>query len=232
MSAAGKVVEASPVGTLVTPLWRKIEWAVHKEAAPEAVAAQSADSSTSVNLYPQLLGRQNPEKAVIVEFGKIILGQSGEAGQAVWAKKLDVPSEESIRLASAKLKSAEVRAKSHGYSDVLKFYPDRGHSVDRLVFINVANALLMNNIAYRDSVGVDIYTWGPTTEYCSQKRYHSLIPLVSAYAPADVYECYGCALYGLSAGNLSTVLDKSVAQALRSIIERVARGAASINTVD
>jgi len=108
---------------------------------------------------------------------------------------------------------------------VLEAYPNRGHSVERLVYINIVNALLANNISYGDSEGVDIKSWGPTAEYCNRKKYHSLIPLVSAYAPAEVGADFGVALAALVMNGLKEVRDKSVAYALRGIIQRIVKQA-------
>jgi hypothetical protein len=78
-------------------------------------------------------------------------------------------------------------------------------------------------------VGVDIKAWGPTTEYCHRKKYHSLIPLVSAYCPADIYNNFGSALSALVQGNLTSVRDRSVAYALRGIIQRIVKQSAREN---
>ena len=160
---------------------------------------------------------------VLREFGKLILLRAGDNGRSIWEKKLDVPTTQDIELAAAKLSDPAVRSKSRSYADVLERYPQQGHSVERLVYVNVANALLANNISFADSQGVSIKTWGPTAEYCARKKYHSLIPLVSAYSPPDIYADFGAALAALVVDNLKDVRDHSVAFALRGIIQRIVK---------
>ena len=128
-------------------------------------------------------------------------------------------------MATVKEKRADpaLRQTCKTYKDVLDTYPGSGHSVDRLVYINIMNALLANNISFSDSVGVDIMTWGPAAEYCNLKKYHCLVPLVSAYASADDFNCYGHALASMVIDGLGNVRDSSVAYALRGIVQRIAK---------
>jgi hypothetical protein len=160
---------------------------------------------------------------VLREFGNFILLRAGERGEAIWKGKLDAPTKEQVALVKEKLADPELRKNCHTFKDVLDTYPGSGHSVDRLVYINIMNALLANNLAYTDTVGVDIMTWGPAAEYCNLKKYHTLVPLVSAYSPFDVYNCYGAALAAMVMDGLGEVRDSSVAYALRGIVQRIAK---------
>ena len=218
----GKLIDQSELADLLNSLWRKIEWVAHQNATGNN-AALSAEGDTTIHLFPALMENDKAGELVLREFGKLILLRSGENGQAIWAKKLDVPTEEDINIAISKLGDVGLRQKCTEFANVLDYYPERGHSVERLVYVNIVNALLANNLSYADSVNVDLREWGPTTEYCARRKYHSLIPLVSAYAPADVYQDFGAALSALVVDNLSQVRDKSVAYALRGIIQRVTK---------
>lgn len=213
---AHKLIASSDLKDSLMPLWRSVEWQGHAEGDGGAVLCQQ--SSAVIHLHPDLSSPQQ----ILRAFGHLVLIRAGERGEAVWRNKLCTPTEHQISTASTKLADAELRKTCKTYKDVLDTYPDTGGSVDRLVFINIMNALLANNIAYGDSVGVDILAWGPTAEYCNRKKYHCLVPLVSAYAPADVYSDYGHALAALLADNLAGVRDSSVAVALRGIIHRIA----------
>lgn len=218
---AGKTVQLCNLADTLDPIWSTIEWEAHVEPGP-GIASVNPDGN-SIRLYPGLFEQPSPHLLVLTEFGRLILKKAGDKGASIWSKKLDIPRTEAIDLAASKLKDDAVRALSSRYVDVLGNYPDKGHSVDRLVFIHIANALLANNIAYADSVGVDIRTWGPTYEYCAGKKYHSLIPLVSAYAPSPVHNDFGVAVQHAVTSNLREVRDSSVAYALAEMIRRITK---------
>lgn len=222
---ASKAIEKCQMGTLLIPAWNSVEWAAHTENHSVSDVALSSADGNVINLYPALFEHTNPEGLLIEEFGKMLLKRLGTRGEALWTKKLDPPTEEAVRQVANKLSDPEVRSQCRRYVDVLSSYPDKGHSVDRLVFINVANALITNNVAFASSAGLNVYTWGATSDYCQGKKYHSLVPLVSAYAPAEVNDCYGAALKSFVLTDLAAVRDKSVAYALRGILQRIARAA-------
>ena len=211
----GKLIDESPLKSNLMPLWRLIEWQAHQEDTGVGAALDSAGNST-IHLYPSATA-----KNILREFGKFILLRTGDRGAALWKNKLDVPTPEQVAAAKQKLEDPELRKVCKTFKDVLDRYHDKGGSVDRLVYINLTNALLANNISYADSVGVDIMTWGPTTDYAKREKYHCLIPLVSAYAPSDVYNDFGSALYSMITDGLGCVRDSSVAYALRGIIQRI-----------
>lgn len=214
-----KLITESELKDILLPLWQLIEFQGHTESGTGMGAELCRKGGAVIHLYPSL---RHPVQ-VLREFGTFVLARAGDRGESIWKSKLDIPTKDQIAMAKTKLESPALREKCAEYKDVLSDYPDKGHSVDRLVWINIANALLANNIAYRDSVGVDIMTWGPTTQYCNLRRYHCLIPLASAYSPANVYSDYGNALAAFIIGKLGDVRDSSVAYAMRGIVQRVAR---------
>lgn len=224
------VIEKSELAELLKPLWGLIEWQGHQDS-PDAGAALDRQGGAAIHLYTGLESEGEPlaaVKSVLREFGLFVLARAAQRGAEIWAKKLDTPTTDQINTARSTLENPDLRKTCHTYADALDHYPSKGHSVDRLVYINLVNALLANNIDFKDSVGVDITTWGPTTAYAKKQRYHSLIPLVSAYAPAAVYNDYGHALAAMLTDNLGSVLDSSVAFALRGIIQRVVRIASPV----
>lgn len=212
------LIEKSELKDLLLPLWRLIEWQSHAESI-NAGAELDRKGDAVIHLYQSV----NKPEQLLREFGAFVLLRSGNRGEALWQNKLDVPTLEQVATVKQKLEDPELRKTCKTYKDVLDTYPDKGGSVDRLVFINVMNALLANNVSFPDSVGVDILSWGPTTHYAKQQKYHCLIPLVSAYSPADVYKDYGHALTAMIVNKLGDVRDSSVAFALRGIVQRIAR---------
>jgi hypothetical protein len=223
-----KLIDQSELAELLNKLWKKIEWVAHMEASGNE-ATLSAEGNTTIHLFPALLQNPKAGELVLHEFGKLILLRSGDNGLSIWDKKLDVPSDAAISLAVSKLGDVSLRQKCSEFKDVLDYYPERGHSVERLVYINIVNALLANNLSYGDSVNVDIREWGPCIEYCARKKYHSLIPLTSAYSPADIHNDFGSALAALIVDNLTQVRDSSVAYAFRGIIQRIVKLACGEN---
>lgn len=222
VAQSGKEIEDSNLSTILLPLWRLIEWQGHGENLGTG-AELDRKGDAVIHLYPVLEEMPDAQQRVLREFGKFVLLRAGDRAEAIWKGKLDAPTKEQIATVKAKLEDPELRNTCKSYKDVLDTYPGTGHSVDRLVYINVMNALLANNIVYRDSVGVDIMQWGPAAEYCNLKKYHCLIPLVSAYTPADIYSNYGSALAAMLSDGLGSVRDSSVAFALRGIIQRIAK---------
>lgn len=220
---AGEAINQCELADLLNKTWKVIEFTAHEEARAGSDVALCASGDTCIHLYPFLRDLEKPETPLLAEFGKLLLLRSGENGQSIWDKKLDTPTQDAIDLAAKTLADPAVRAKCQEYKDVLDQYPQKGHSVERLVYINIVNALLANNISFGDSVGVDIKTWGPTTEYCNRRKYHSLVPLVSAYSPADIFQDFGAALAALVQGNFTSIRDRSVAYALRGIVQRIVK---------
>lgn len=220
-----QLVAKSELSDSLLPLWNSIEFQAHAEDS--GTAALDRRNVRTIHLYPALKNDPSAHKRVLREFGSLVLHLTGTRGESLWRIKADVPTAEQIAMAKSKLTDSELRKACKRYQDVLDNYPSKGGSVDRLVFVNIANALLANNVTYPDSVGVDITTWGPTAEYCQLKKYHTLVPLVSAYAPADVYADYGHALAAMLVDNLGSVRDSSVAYALRGLVQRIAKAAAS-----
>lgn len=220
----GKQIENSNLKDILTPLWKLIEWQGHSENLGTGVELDRKGDAV-IHLYPVLEQLPVPDatQRVLREFGKFVILRAGDRAEAIWKGKLDAPTPEQIATVKTKLEDPELRKTCRAYKDVLDTYPGTGHSVDRLVYINVMNALLANNVVFSDSVGVDIMTWGPAYEYCNLKKYHCLTPLVSAYAPADVYANYGSALAAFVIDGLGSVRDNSVAFALRGIVQRIAK---------
>lgn len=204
----------------VQHLWDEIEWLEVSGGDDSSSDAQytSNGGTPGIALFPGLKTTKDPVAAVLREFGLLIQDTGGPRAATIWDQKLDLPTAQDIDTARRMLTRQPEDKPAALYRDILSRYPEQGSAVPRLVFINIANALLSNNIPYRDSQGVDILTWGATTQYCSFKRYHSLIPLTSAYCPPEVHRCFGCAFARYVLDDLSCCTESSVAAALRRVI--------------
>lgn len=220
IKAAGEQLLAHSLGQLkqVTDLWNSVQWVSCRNQVGTTEAERCRETGESIRLYPKLQESPTAAKAVLREFGLLALDKTGNAGQAVWTKKLHRPDPAHVTKFSTMLADAELRKQCHTYKDLLDRYPQKGHSVERLVAIHLANALLANNIPYPSSQGVNIYEWGPTLAYANGKKYGSIVPLTSAYSPEDIHNCFGCAIAAWVLGEFVHVKDDSVAVALKEVI--------------
>lgn len=225
---AGSHLLANDIGKQnhIQNMWRSIEWQPFDKQVLDTEIELSMAKDPLIRLYPSLLADVKAAKAVLREFGLLVLARGGDRAEAIWEKKLIAPADEQIQQFANALKDEATRAKCHTYADLIQTYPQKGHSVDRLIGIHLANALLANNVSFGDSIGVDIYKWGPTAQFASGKKYFSLVPLTSAYCPGEIHRCFGCALAALITDNLKAVLDLSVANGLRVIIRNVVQRSA------
>jgi hypothetical protein len=98
-------------------------------------------------------------------------------------------------------------------------------AMDRLVCLNVSNALLANGVGFPSSQGIDIKVYGATSEYSCGKKYHSLIPFTSAYAPREVHNCYGCAFAEMIVNKMRSIRESSTAKALEALVREIAEAA-------
>ena len=221
---SGQLLSEHPLGPELYPLWHVVQWHVDPEESGDGVSLSPA-AEPIIRLHPNLLKNPDAGRAVLREFGKFILRRGGERGEAIWDKKLSVPDEEHIDQFAKKLTDPELRKTCRSYEEILQSYPQKGHSVERLIAIHMANALIANNIPYTDSVGVDVKTWGPTSEFANQRKYHSLVPLTSAYCPPMIHLDFGSAFAELIVNDLHSVQDASVAYALKGVIRNVIKRA-------
>jgi len=225
---AGSQLLANEIGKQehVQNMWKSVEWQPFDKQVLDTEIELSMTKDPLIRLYPSLLADVKAPKAVLREFGLLVLARGGDRAETIWEKKLITPTKEQVDMFANALKDEAVRSKCHTYAELIQTYPEKGHSVDRLVGIHFANALLANNVSFGDSIGVDVYKWGPTTQFATRQKYFSLVPLTSAYCPGDIHRCFGCALSALVMDNLKGVLDLSVAAGLRVIIRNVVQRSA------
>ena len=211
----------------VRNIWKSVEWQpFDKQVLADTDIELSRTKDPLIRLYPSLLGNAKAAKAVLREFGLLMLARGGDRAEAIWEKKLIAPAVEQVEMFATALKEPSHREKCKSYAELVETYPNKGHSVERIVAIHFCNALLANNVSYGDSIGVDIHKWGPTAEFAARKKYFSLVPLTSAYCPGEIHSCFGCAFASLVLDNLKPVMDLSVAAGLRVIIRNVVQRSA------
>ena len=223
VSDAGDLLNQHSIGRLahVAQYWQAMEWVEHQQQLLDTEAEVSRTGEAFVCLYPKLLQHPEAKRLVLGEFGLFLLAKGGERAKAIWDQKLCTPDKQHIEQFAQRLADPETRKTIETYEALVSAYPPKGHAVERLVAIHLCNALKHHNIAFPDSIGVDIRQWGPTSEFANGKKYFSLVPLISAYAPRRINESFGCAFADLIGSDLKTVIESSVAYALKAIILNV-----------
>ena len=208
------------LGDRLLPVWHSLK--MRELSHPFGDGAEiDRTGAPVVNVYSNLTAGGDPVKLMLEQFGLYVASSAKRPSKVIWSQKLDVPTEKQIEEAESKLADPVLRKTARTYKDILDTYTGPGCAVSKLVFINISNALLANNIAFSSSVGVNLKKWGPTAQYCNLNRYHSLLPIVSAYAPAAIFNRFECAFASLILDDLAQVRETSVREGLRRVITRI-----------
>lgn len=205
-------------------LWNQVQWQeVPRDETGRAANPIPGTGPLVIALYPPLLqvSTEQAQYEVLKAFGNTLLAVAGKRAADVWAHKYVLPEPAQIEAVQSRLQDALLRQRCRRYADLVQEYPEKGSAADRLVMVHVANALIANNIPYEDSVGVDIREWGPTAEYCTLKRYHSIIPLVTHYCPSDVATDYGAAFALTVLQGKPPCADSSVQRVLHRLVASI-----------
>ena len=223
VKAAHKRLSGHEVGLLahVADYWSSLQWIEHEDQLLQADAELSRTGEAFVNLYPSLRQNKDPERVVLTEFGLFLLERGGKRAKALWENKLAKPDRKHIETVATRLADPQVRKTTGTYEAFVQALPDKGHAVERLIAIHLCNALKHHNIAFPSSQGVDIFKWGPTSEFANGQKYFSLTPLLSAYAPRSLSGCFGCAFADLVMTNLSMIIESSVQYAAKGVMLNV-----------
>lgn len=228
VKAAGERLQASSYGksTAVVSRWMATTWhAAAGLSLNDAKLMSGRGGTTAIRLFPALekMVPLRGQACVLREFGLSVLKSAGAKGKAIWEHRLGLPVEEQIDSFQAKLESEDLRANTKCYKQLVESYP---RAVDRLVAINLANALIANHIPYADSQGVDIRNWGPTIEYTSGRRYHTIAAIAPVYTPSELCFCFGKLFAEAVLNDMKSVSESTVAQAWRELISLVVAKAA------
>ena len=223
VKAAAERLSQHEAGKLahVADFWDAIQWIEHPDQLLKTDTELSRTGEAFVNLYPSLQQHADPVRQVLIEFGLYVLHKGGNRAKALWENKLVKPAKEHIQMFADRLADPEVRRATTSYDALVQAYPDKGHAVARLVAVHLSNALIHQNIPFTDSQGVNVYKWGPTTEFANGRKYFSLTPLLSAYAPRSINDCFGCAFADYVLTGFDMVIESSVKHTLREVMLNV-----------
>lgn len=214
---AGEALRRSPFYRYshLLGMWDRISFMEHKQQLVDSDAELSRDGK-KIHLYPVLLRRtvEDSNYALLREFGKFVYAKASPELKKRWELKLVVPSKAQIDSFQSKLACRSFKS----FKDLVEDY---SCPCDRLVAVNISNAFLANRQPIVDAYEMDIRKYGPTCSYANSKRFHSTIPLVSAYSPRRIYEDFGEAFADAVAKNLRSVRHTSVQAVIRNILEDV-----------
>ncbi len=189
--------------------WQAIKW----REIPGQAAADAELDGDSILLYPRLAANPHGSEIVLREFGAFLYAQLPDADKRHWEKKHSLPTAQQIDAFNSKINTPD--SKWTTYKNLTDSFST---AVDRLVVLNLSNALLANGVSFGSVRGIDVRSYGATSAYANLKRYHSLLPLTTAYADRLFNASYGAAFAALIVNDLKNVRESSVAAALRRLI--------------
>lgn len=168
--------------------------------------------SATITLYPGILRLTDLEavKAVITEYGRQLLNSADQKVKGAWERKLISPTADQVASYQSRLATAQFK----NWNDLVMSIESAS---DRLVAIHLSNGLMVNGRKVGEARTIDVTTCATTAEYATGTRPHSLIPLLSAYAPANLND-FGDALAELAINNLQSIGESSVAKDLRRLV--------------
>lgn len=222
VKSTGAILLNHPIGQVPTikAMWKDCEFKVMNEQGQGNAALEPYENA--ILLYPSLetLPQAQAESEILKQFGHYLVRAGRAAAEAVWKKKSHRPSEEQISAVQKKLDDPVLRQNVQSYEALMNTFKG---AVDRLVCLNLTNALLANGVAFRNSLGVKLKEWGPTAEYAKLEKPHSLIPLVTAYSPKEIVDDYGAAFAEMVLNKMMAVKESTTKKAFEEVIRDVAK---------
>ena len=222
VKSVGAILLNHPIGQVpsIKAFWKNCEFKIMNEQGQGHAALEPYENA--ILLYPSLetLPQAQAEAEILRQFGMYLVRQGRAAAEKRWAKKYSYPTEEQIEAVQRKLDDPTLRQNVQSYEALMNTFKG---AVDRLICLNLTNALLANGVAFRNSLGVKLKEWGPTSEYAKLEKPHSLIPLVSAYAPKEVVDDYGAAFAELVLNKMMAVKESTTRKAFEEMIRYIAK---------
>lgn len=212
---AGALLKEGPLkAPHILRAWKDVEWVKSDDQRVATDAEVARDGTPRINLYPSLIGKPRKYSAYLAlrEFGHLLYAKAGDQVKRRWTDKLALPTTAQITAVQGKL-TPDFKS----YHDLVESFTT---AMDRYVALNIANALIVNGVPYSQSQSINLKQWGPTQEYCNRRRYHVLIPMISAYASKEIYEDFGAAFADWVCG-MNGITESSVAEATHDLLREM-----------
>lgn len=177
------------------------------------VVVNIADDSITIKLFPAILKLNSTQavKSVVVAVGQAIYDRLTDADKLAWTKKLVFATDEDISAFQTKLQSQSYPT----FKDLVDSLPQ---AVSRLVAIHLSNGILSSGQSITSASNLKVIHWGPTAELATQKKPYSLVPLISSYAPSDIFHDFAAAFSALALNSLDRVTESSCKKAFTGLI--------------
>lgn len=175
------------------------------------------DSGTVlVHIYPALVKKTSfiAVKSILCELGDYFLDAAATHEKNLWEKRFVRARPDQVSLFQEKLSSGN-------YPRFLDMVQSIDRATDRLVAIHLANGLISNGQNASSARNIKVLEWGTTSEFAEGKKPYSLIPLVSVYASADVYQHFNQAFADTVLSELGSICESSVRRAYLSLVHAV-----------
>lgn len=220
INTAGDKLKEGPTASMthIQRRWDEVVWNQVEDQRVSTDAEMARDGSDRISVYPSInqKSQELAEFTLIREFGHLLYSKAPDSLKRRWDLKLSLPSSAQIDAVQRKL-TPEFKS----YRDMVTSFKT---AMDRYVALNIANALIAKGVPYAQVQNVNICEWGATQEYANRRRYHVMIPMVSAYSSKEIYEDFGAALADWICGT-NGITESSVAEAthdlLRDILEQL-----------
>lgn len=180
------------------------------------VMVDDDNGTVLVHIYPALINKTSfvAVKSVLCELGDYFLDQASVHQKALWEKRFVRARPDQVSLFQEKLSSGNYPR----FSDIIQSIE---RSTDRLVAIHLANGLISNGQNASSAQNIKVLEWGTTSEFAHGKKPYSLIPLISVYASAEVYQHFNQAFADAVLSGLSSICESSVRRAYLDLVHTV-----------
>lgn len=219
VQAAAQALEKAAIPSAVVALLSTVAaQATVVQVAPEADDRAARVVNGSLVLNP---GDVDPVKGLadlVQAFGDLIFEKARPDVKEIWLRKLTLAKPEIAKAFNDKL----ARGNFSSYQSLVESFSG---SIERLVAVHVANALIGTGVSIKDANNLDVTTWPVTAEFASGRKPYSLIPLLGAYCDGEQLSSYGVAFRHLVSGTLKCSRS-DVGQELKALIELVAEQSA------
>ncbi len=210
---AGNLLKQSKAGEPhVTSAWAKVEWINHVTQLVDSDAEAVRNGDCKINIYPSIYTKPVKVACALMlrEFGNVQLSKADKETKQIWDLKLVLPEQNQISAFQGRLQDKK-------YVSYRAIVDSFNTCHDRLVALNLANALIANNVPRSGAYNVEVKKWGGTAAYATLCKYHSIRSVLSAYASKQIYEDFGSAFADVVTKGKG-VRESSIANALESIV--------------
>jgi len=188
------------------------------EGSGRDVVVLKENEAFTVKIFPVIIKQTSFSaiQSILKALGSYALEISPDSIKHVWERRLVAARPEQVNAFQLKLSSGDFLQ----FEAIVETFE---RATDRLVAIHLANGLLSNGQTCTSSANVNVKEWGTTSQFANGTKPYSLVPLLSVYAPTDVYQNFGSAFADYVLAGLGSVSESSVRTEYSNLVQRVAK---------